>query len=115
MNKHLTESDNINWDLQTKIESCDHSPCWRRVVAGKSNQCSALILSPLSSRPPVQLSVSGGLCCPALSSGLRFCHAPAGPAGLTGGCHGCHCHYGNTSMNFDRVDDYPSKMYFNNC
>ena len=93
MSRYLTKATTINWDLQIEIEMCDHSPCWRRVVAGKiKSVLSTNIVPPLSSRPPVQLLECGGLCCHALSPGLRHCHAPAGPAGLTG-CHGCHgCH-----------------------
>ena len=52
MSRYLTKATTINWDLQIEIEMCDHSPCWRRVVAGKLNQCSALILSPRSAPGP---------------------------------------------------------------
>ena len=51
MNRYLTKATTINWDLQIETEMCD-SPCWRRVVAGKLNQCSALIFSPRSAPSP---------------------------------------------------------------
>ena len=52
MSRYLTKVTTINWDLQIEIEMCDHSPCWCRVVAGKNNQCSALIFSPRSAPGP---------------------------------------------------------------